>query len=256
MFMTALVSTPPLIQLLAHPLRWNIVQALARSDARVQELVSHLKRPPNLVSYHLKRLRTSKLVSEHRSAADGRDIYCSLDLDKLRAMYVASGERLHPALGQTQAEPIRPSASANRVRILFLCTHNSARSQMAEAILRHEGRGQVEVFSAGSEPTEIHPLAIRVMKEMGIELGQQRAKHFNEFRGQAFDYIVTVCDRVRETCPVFPGDPQQIHWSFEDPVAVSGEERRYRAFKQTAIQLNTRINYLLLMIRRSQQGTL
>lgn len=254
--MNTLAATPPLIRLLAHQLRWNIVLALAHSDARVQELVNFLKQPPNLVSYHLKRLRASKLVSEHRSAADGRDIYYSLDLDKLRAMYVASGEMLHPALSQTQAEPVKLPGNVHRVRILFLCTHNSARSQMAEAILRHESQGQVEVFSAGSEPTEIHPLAVRVMKEMGIELKQQWAKHFNEFRGQVFDYIVTVCDRVRETCPVFPGDPQQIHWSFEDPVAVSGEERRYQAFKQTAIQLNTRINYLLLMIQRSQQGTL
>jgi protein-tyrosine-phosphatase len=254
--MTALTSTPPIINLLAHRLRWNIVLALTRSDARVQELVQLLKQPPNLVSYHLKRLRASKLVSEHRSAADGRDVYYSLDLEKLRVMYFASGQRLHPALSQTGLQPLASGRTGKRPQVLFLCTHNSARSQMAEAIMRHEAAGRVEVFSAGSEPTEIHPLAVQVMREMGIEIGEQRAKHLDEFRGQAFDYIVTVCDRVRETCPVFPGDPQQIHWSFEDPVSVNGEERRYRAFKQTAIQLTTRINYLLLMIQRTLEGTL
>jgi protein-tyrosine-phosphatase len=121
---------------------------------------------------------------------------------------------------------------------------------MAEGILRHLSKGQVDVFSAGSEPEAIHPLAIRVLSESGIDIRQQRSKHLEEFRGQKFDYIITVCDRVREACPVFPGDPEQIHWSFPDPAEVEGEPTRQRAFRDTATQLLTRINYLRLRIER------
>jgi ArsR family transcriptional regulator, arsenate/arsenite/antimonite-responsive transcriptional repressor / arsenate reductase (thioredoxin) len=250
-FMNTLSQSPSLISLLAHRLRWNIVVMLGQSDRRGLELVRLLKQPPNLVSYHLKRLRKAKLLNEHRSTADGRDVYYSLDVEQLRSMYVASGEELHPALAE--ANPHVSATSQKPVRVLFLCTHNSARSQMAEAILRHKGQGLVEVFSAGSEPTEIHPLATRVLTEKGIRFDGQHSKHLNEFLGQHFDYIVTVCDQVRETCPVFPDDPQQIHWSFPDPVQVNGDKQRYRAFEKTATELSRRIDYLLLMINRFRE---
>jgi protein-tyrosine-phosphatase len=127
---------------------------------------------------------------------------------------------------------------------------------MAEAILRHLSRGQVDVHSAGNEPSEIHPLARQAMRERGIDMDRQRAKHLSEFEGQHFDYIVTVCDLARESCPVFPGDPEQIHWSFADPVAVAGLDARERAFNRTATELTTRINYLLLLIhRKRKEGT-
>jgi protein-tyrosine-phosphatase len=126
---------------------------------------------------------------------------------------------------------------------------------MAEGILHHLSKGQMEVFSAGSEPEAIHPLAIRVLRESGVDIRQQRSKHLDEFRGQKFDYILTVCDRVREVCPVFPGDPEQIHWSFPDPAEVEGEPARLRAFNDTAKQLITRLNYLLLMIEREGKFT-
>jgi protein-tyrosine-phosphatase len=125
---------------------------------------------------------------------------------------------------------------------------------MAEAILRSHGKTRIEVFSAGTEPTEVHPLAIRVMREMGIDVGSHRSKSLDEFIGQDFDYIITVCDRAREVCPVFPGNPVTIHWSFPDPAAVMGiEEEQVRAFLDTAIQLNTRITYLILLVQRRQQ---
>jgi ArsR family transcriptional regulator, arsenate/arsenite/antimonite-responsive transcriptional repressor / arsenate reductase (thioredoxin) len=137
-------------------------------------------------------------------------------------------------------------------RVLFLCTHNSARSQMAGGLLRKLGGDQVEVFSAGSEPTSIHPLAIKVMADAGVDLHQHETKHLNEFLGQDFDYIITVCDRVREVCPVFPGDPEQIHWSFPDPAAIEGSlQIQEKGFQDTASQLAIRINYLLLMIQRN-----
>jgi len=252
----ALTQPPQFLKVLAHDLRWRMIVALARSDMRVQELVTLLKHPPNLVSYHLKQLRALKLVTERRSAADGRDVYYSLALDKIRTMYLASGQALHPALGESETETHahEPAHTSKHVRVLFLCTHNSARSQMAEAILRHLGGGRVNVFSAGSEPSEVHPLAMRVMAEIGIDIRQQWSKHLDEFRGQTFDYVVTVCDQVRESCPVFPGHPEQIHWSFPDPAAVEGKEKQYRAFKDTATQLTTRIRFLLLSINRSQEN--
>ena len=125
---------------------------------------------------------------------------------------------------------------------------------MAEAILCKFGGDQVEAFSAGNEPAPLHPLAIQVMSQIGIDISQQKPKHLNQFLGQNFDYIVTVCDRVRESCPVFPGDPEQIHWSFPDPAAIEGDlATQEKAFLDTASQLRVRIEYLLLMIERSQK---
>ncbi len=244
------------LKLLAHQIRWRILLTLSRSDHRVEELVNQVKQPHNVVSYHLKRLRLQHLISERRSSADGRDIYYSLNLDQFRELYFQTGQSLHPAIADIYPQPQGEAAAAKHhpTRILFLCTHNSARSQMAEGLLRKIAGDQVEVFSAGSEPTPIHPLAIKIMAEIGVDLSHQRPKHFNEFIGQHFDYIVTVCDRVREVCPVFPGDPDQIHWSFPDPVAVEGNlERQRKAFADTASQLTTRIKYLLLMIERNQK---
>jgi protein-tyrosine-phosphatase len=139
------------------------------------------------------------------------------------------------------------------VRVLFLCTHNSARSQMAEGILRHLSGGRIEAFSAGNQPAHLHPLAIQTMVKMGLDISQQRSKHMDEFQGPFFDYIVTVCDRVRESCPTFPGDPERVHWSFIDPAAVDGSEKeRYRAFEQVALQLTNRIRYLVILIDREK----
>lgn len=247
--------TPPtLLKLLAHDLRWRLVAALALGDHRVHELVDLSGRPQNLVSYHLRRLRDAHLVSERRSSYDARDVYYSLDLASLQALYAAAGEALHPALetGPTAGPaPAGRPEGRQRTRVIFLCTHNSARSQMAEGILRSLGGDLVEVVSAGSEPGEVQPLAVRVMAEMKIDISAQRAKHMNQFVDQHFDYVITVCDRVREVCPVFPRDPVRIHWSFADPAAVEGpEELRYAAFQTTARELVTRIGYLLLMIQR------
>jgi arsenate reductase len=132
------------------------------------------------------------------------------------------------------------------LRILFLCTHNSARSQMAEAILRVLGGDRVEVASAGTEVTRVHPLAVREMAERGIDVGGQRSKHLNELLGERFDTVITVCDNAAESCPVFPGDPKRLHWSLPDPSAVEGtEEVQAAAFQRTADELTARIRDLL-----------
>jgi protein-tyrosine-phosphatase len=119
-------------------------------------------------------------------------------------------------------DAIRPG---RRVQVLFLCTHNSARSQMAEGILRELGGDRIEAASAGTEVTRVHPLAVREMAERGIDISGHHSKHMDEFLGERFDYVVTVCDNARESCPIFPGDPERIHWSIPDPSAVEGDEK-------------------------------
>ncbi len=253
---TATLSQPPsFLKILAHELRWQLVEALAYSDRRVQELVQLVGEPANLVSYHLRQLRSQALVTERRSAADGRDVYYSLDLDRMKHLYLATGESLHPGFTErpttlAQGGEVR---AACRVRVLFLCTHNSARSQMAEAILRELGGDRVETASAGTEATRVHPLAIREMAERGLDISGQRSKHMDEVVGERFDFVVTVCDNARESCPVFPGDPERIHWSIPDPAAVEGEERQRRdAFKKAANELTTRIRYLLALLEKKK----
>ncbi len=127
-------------------------------------------------------------------------------------------------------------------RVLFLCTANSSRSQMAEGLLR-AGAGQAfEVFSAGTHPAQVRPEAVAVMREIGIDLSSHRSKSVNEFASQAFDYVITVCDNARETCPVFPVQTQRLHWNIEDPAAVQGpEESRLAAYRRTRDELQLHI---------------
>jgi len=126
--------------------------------------------------------------------------------------------------------------------ILVLCTGNSARSQMGEGLFRTEGGGGFEVFSAGTKPSSVRPEAIAVMKEIGIDISGHRSKSMDEFSGQAFDYVVTVCDSARDACPVFPAGSQRIHWSFADPAAVEGSEaERLSAFRRTRDQIHARV---------------
>ena len=126
-------------------------------------------------------------------------------------------------------------------RVLFLCVHNSARSQMAEGLLRTIAGGRFEAFSAGVEATEVRPLAIRAMAEVGIDISGQRSKTVQEFEGQAFDWVVTVCDDAKEACPYFPGE-RQLHWSFDDPSAAEGpEEERLEVFRRVRVEIAMRI---------------
>lgn len=120
-----------------------------------------------------------------------------------------------------------------KTRVLILCTGNSARSQMAEGLFRHDAGERFEVFSAGTHPTRVRPEAIAVMRELGIDISAHRSKSVDEFVGQPFDYVLTVCDRARENCPVFPGKTVTIHRNFEDPAALEGsEEQRLALFRR------------------------
>jgi ArsR family transcriptional regulator, arsenate/arsenite/antimonite-responsive transcriptional repressor / arsenate reductase (thioredoxin) len=234
-------------KVLADETRLAVVQQLAFSDRRVSEIVECLQVPQNAVSYHLKQLRALGLLRDQRSSADGRDVYYSVDLERLRQLYHAAGSALHPGIYADPDVDARLMLLNRPLRVLFLCTHNSARSQLAEGIMRYLGGANVEVFSAGSQPSQVHPLALELLAEWQIDTSRHISKSLEAFRGQLFDYIITVCDRVRDNCPTFPGDPAQIHWSLSDPAAITDEAPRRSAFLTVRRELSTRIRYLLCL---------
>jgi protein-tyrosine-phosphatase/DNA-binding transcriptional ArsR family regulator len=236
------MGPPGGLQLAGHPLRWRLLSALARSDMQVRELKALLGQPQNLVSYHLARLRAGGLVTARRSSADGRDSYYSIDLARCGELLTAAGAALHPGLRfrPTAVGPVRVRAS-----VLFLCTGNSARSQMAQAILEQMAGDAVTAASAGSHPKPLHPHAVQVMREHGIDISSRRSRHLSVLDGQHFDYVITLCDRLREICPEFPAPAEVIHWSVPDPAAGEGT---YQAFRAVAADLQTRIGFLLARI--------
>jgi protein-tyrosine-phosphatase/DNA-binding transcriptional ArsR family regulator len=234
---------PAFLQLVAHPLRWRLLAELAHSDRRVRELVRMTREPQNLVSYHLGRLRSGGLVTARQSSADGRDAYYTADLDRCAELLDSVGAALHPGVNRIRSRP--EPRSPDRVRVLFLCTGNSSRSQMAEALSR--ATGEIDAFSAGSHPKPVHPDAVRVMGERGLDISAHRSKSLEIYRGEHFDYVVTLCDRVREVCPEFPGHPDTIHWSMPDPSGSTTDG----AFDRAAIEIERRVGYLLTRIRHT-----
>ena len=239
-------SPPRFLQLAGHPLRWRLLSELARSDRRVGELCELAGQRQSLVSYHLRQLRDGELVSARRSLADGRDTYYVLELLRCRQLLGSAGASLHPGLASAVGSPRVPGRDVGRARVLFLCTGNSARSQMAEALTEQLAAGVVRAASAGSHPKALHPNAVRVMRERGIEIAGRRSKHLGEFTSQRFDYVISLCDRVREICPQFPGTPEAIHWSVRDPAREPGTDNEtLPAFERTAAELETRISFLL-----------
>jgi len=245
-------SPPRFLRLAGHPLRWRLLSELARSDRRVGELCELADQRQSLVSYHLRQLRDGGLVSARRSLADGRDTYYVLELARCGEQLVSAGASLHPSLASAVgSHPVR-DRGLPPARVLFLCTGNSARSQMAEALAEQLSEGAVRAASAGSHPKPLHPNAVRVMRERGIELAGRRSKHLGEFTGRRFDYVISLCDRVREVCPEFPGTPQTIHWSVRDPAREPGpDDETLPAFERTAVELATRIGFLLEAIKQT-----
>jgi len=242
------VAPPEFLQLAGHPLRWRLLAELARSDRRVNELTRRIGEPHNLVSYHLGKLREARLVSARRSAADRRDAYYTADLDRIGSLLSVTGGALHPGL--RLAPPTSDAAPLRPARLLFLCTGNSARSQMAEALARTMSGGAIEAYSAGSHPKPLHPNALRVMREEhGLDLSGHASKHLDVFAGQRFDRVISLCDRVREVCPEFPGQPETIHWSLPNPATGEADDVTYPLFQQTAAELVTRIGFLLAALR-------
>ncbi len=213
----------------------------------VHELTGVVGEPQNLVSYHLGKLRDGRLVSARRSSADRRDAYYTVDLARIGGLLSATGGALHPGLRLTPALP--DGAAPGAVRVLFLCTGNSARSQMAEALAMARSGGVIEAYSAGSHPKPVHPNAVRVMQEEhGLDLSGHASKHLGVFDDQRFDWVISLCDRVREVCPEFPGHPETIHWSIANPAGGDSDDATYPLFQQTAAELATRIGFLLAVL--------
>jgi ArsR family transcriptional regulator, arsenate/arsenite/antimonite-responsive transcriptional repressor / arsenate reductase (thioredoxin) len=243
---TGSTAPPRFLRLAGHPLRWRLLGELARSDRRVGELSKLADRPQSLVSYHLRQLRDGGLVSARRSLADGRDTYYLLELARCGELLADAGASLHPGLAPAGGLAHGDCYRSERARVLFLCTGNSTRSQMAEALAKTLSAGAVQAVSAGSHPKPLHRNAVRVMRERGIDLAGSRSKELSEFTGRRFDYVISLCDRVREICPEFPGTPQAVHWSIADPARESGtDEQTLPAFERTAAELETRIHFLL-----------
>ena len=135
----------------------------------------------------------------------------------------------------------------SKQRVLFLCTHNSARSQMAEGLLRHLAGDRYEAFSAGTEATHVRPLAIRAMAELGIDVSRQESKTLDRYLGESFDAVITVCDQAAEACPVFPGAKRRLHWSFPDPSKAQGsEDAQLAIYRQVRDDIRTHIQQELL----------
>lgn len=238
-------AVPPLMRMASHPLRWALLTELASGDHRVRELATALGEPQNLVSYHLRLLRTAGLVGARRSTFDGRDAYYSLNLTKCAKAFGEAAAALHPGLA-----PARAASPAPR-SVLFLCTGNSARSPMAAALLDKRGRGRIRTASAGSHPkSRLHTDAIRVMRdEYGIDLAGVRPQPLAAVARRRFDCVVTLCDKVRE----YARDHHlatTTHWSLPDPSAAGG----YPEFRRVASELSDRIDYLLPVIGTGPRG--
>lgn len=134
-----------------------------------------------------------------------------------------------------------------RPRVLFLCTHNSARSQMAEGLLRHLGGERFEAFSAGTEATHVRPLAVAAMAELGIDVSEQESKTLDRYLGEPFDAVITVCDQAAEACPVFPGAKRRLHWSFPDPSKATGTwEEQLVVYRQVRDDIQAHVERELL----------
>ncbi|GIJ76369.1 Protein-tyrosine-phosphatase [Micromonospora phaseoli] len=237
-------TAPAFLRLAGHPLRWQLLAALAQSDLRVRELVALVGQPQNLVSYHLRLLRDGGLVTATRSSFDGRDSYYHLDLDRCARALADSGAALHPALrGDTP-----PPGRLPHLSVLFVCTGNSARSPIAEALLRRQAAGQVQVTSAGSHPApRLHRHTVRVLADhFGVDVAAQRPRHLDTLTGHRFDYVITLCDKAREVGPGASDRTRLLHWSVPDPATVSDSAAAgYRTFIRTAADIDTRIRYLL-----------
>jgi protein-tyrosine-phosphatase/DNA-binding transcriptional ArsR family regulator len=234
-------QVPLLMRMAAHPLRWALMTELAASDRRVRELVAAVDEPQNLVSYHLRLLRSSGLVTTRRSSFDGRDSYYHLDLARCATAFGDAATALHPALAPVERR--WPKGSS----VLFLCTGNSARSPMAEALLRHRVDG-IEVTSAGSHPKpQLSPNTTQVLRaDYGIDFEPRRPQSLDALAGRRFDYVITLCDKIREV-PRDHGSATTTHWSLPDPSAAADtDQATYPEFQRLARELDTRIAFLPL----------
>jgi arsenate reductase len=194
------------------------------------------------------------VITSQRAAIDRQ----RADLDRLDSqltdleltIQAAGRARLSKEVAMSAAESATLPAP---IRVLFICTGNSARSQIAEALLRDFGGADFEVFSAGTEPKGVNPFAVRVLDEIGIDWSGAQSKSVNQFVGQQFDYVITVCDRARQTCPTFPGRHNMLHWGLDDPAEVGGTDAaKLEAFRRTRTEIATRLRPFVELARQAR----
>jgi arsenate reductase len=193
-------------------------------------------------------LDLAPLIATQRAAVERQ----RSDLDRLDAE-LTDLELTVQAAGRARRSSEGNTMSVEPIRVLFICTGNSARSQIAEALLRDFGGADFEVSSAGTDPKGVNPFAVRVLAEIEIDWSGARSKSVTEFLGRPFDYVITVCDRARQTCPVFPGNHNTLHWGLDDPAEVEGtDERKLEAFRHTRIEVATRLRPFIELARRAR----
>ena len=193
-------------------------------------------------------LDLAPLIATQRAAVERQ----RSDLDRLDAE-LTDLELTIQAAGRARRSSEGNAMSVEPIRVLFVCTGNSARSQIAEALLRDFGGADFEVSSAGTDPKGVNPFAVRVLAEIEIDWSGARSKSVTEFLGRPFDYVITVCDRARQTCPVFPGNHNTLHWGLDDPAEVEGtDERKLEAFRHTRIEVATRLRPFIELARRAR----
>ena len=189
------------------------------------------------------------LISGQRAAIERQ----RADLDRLDSE-LTDLELTIQAAGRARLNSEAIALSADHIRVLFVCTGNSARSQMAEALLRDFGGADFAVFSAGTEPRDLNPYTVTVLGEIGIDWSAAKSKSVTQFLGQPFDYVVTVCDRARQICPVFPGDHNSLHWGLDDPAEVNGTaSEKLEAFRRTRAEVAVRLRPFVELARRARR---
>jgi len=188
------------------------------------------------------------MVAAQRAAIEGQ----RADLDRLDSE-LTDLELTIQAAGRARRISKETDMSADPIRVLFVCTGNSARSQIAEALLKDFGASDFAVFSAGTEPKGVNPYTVRALGEIGIDWSGAGAKSVTGFVGQPFDYVITVCDRARQTCPVFPGQHNSLHWGLDDPAEVDGTDaQKLEAFRRTRTEVATRLRPFVELARRAR----
>jgi arsenate reductase len=196
-------------------------------------------------------LDLAPLIARQRAAVERQ----RADLDRLESE-LTDLELTIQAAGRARRSSEGIAMSADRIRVLFVCTGNSARSQIAEALLKDYGGSDFQVFSAGTVPKGVNPYTVRVLDEVGIDWSGAMAKSVTKFVGQPFDYVITVCDRARQTCPVFPGSHNSLHWGLDDPAEVEGADAaKLEAFRRTRTEVATRLRPFVELARRARAGS-
>ena len=238
-------SPPSVLSMVADPRRWRLLAELASTDRRVGELCELTGDPQNLVSYHLRCLRDAGLVTARRSSFDGRDAYYRVELDRCRRALCEAGAALDPALQLARAHSPSSSEPARRHRYCLRVPVTAHDPKWPKRSSNTRRQAYFESAARGGLPKPVHPNAVLVLARRGIDISNRSSKHFSRVARLRFDHVITLCDKVREVCPEFPGHPSTAHWSIPDPSIGNGDQDTLPAFEAVAVDLDERIRHLI-----------